>query len=275
MMMALTLTSCYKEDISRNRQATMPGQQAYRYVKTANEPLTDMLFMARLSHEYFKLTTDDERKVFWEKRFLPVVVKDVSEAGGVRKWTLQNRRSDYDFETFVFSETTAGQLSAEMLMARGSDRYLTKYNLKADVSDDKHWALSDYTFAVSEDIASWADEINVFDGGAKQMDATWGVDENDKLYCELTGTIKMASHETPALDIEANFKEPLRAVTVFDKQMPYQFAWAKGRLKLRVTDGGTKETDEVGVVLSGNLDGRVLIEMNHLTEEWSVMVRRY
>src|SRR3712207_9301598 len=91
LMMALTLTSCYKEDISRNRQATTPGQQAYRYVKTANEPLTDILFMARLSHEHFKMATDDERKAFWDKRLIWGAAKDVTEVGGEGKRTLQNR----------------------------------------------------------------------------------------------------------------------------------------------------------------------------------------
>lgn len=266
-MMVCCLTSCLTES-SSGRDATAPGYQAYEYVRQANESLTDMLFMAYLSHQYFGLSTDVERAKFMMEYFPKCEIRDTLKIDGTRNWEVLYRQSDYYFEDYLFSETPQKQLQARMFSAHNSDEIQNAYRFQAQIGTDNRWTLSDYTVTVRENTKRGDFDLNQFDCSAKQLNVTWTEPKNDSLYCELTGTIQMASHETPSLLIEMKTKEPLRAQLNRRSSMSTIFPWIKGKLELTVTDGGTKETDHVGVILSGNPDQRALIQMNDFSQPW-------
>lgn len=267
IMTSCCLTSCIY-DSGSSHDATAPGFKAYEYVRKANEPLTDMLFMAYLSHKYFALPSEAERVKFTKEYFPKCEIYDTLKADGTRNWKVLYRQSDYYFEHFLFSETPQGLLQASMFSAHNSNEIQNVYRFQARIGKDNQWTLSDYKVTVKENIPKGHPDINEFDCNAKNLDVVWVEPKNDSLYCDLTGTIQMASHETPSLQIEVKTRQPLRAQLNRRNLYSTIFPWTKGKLELTVTDSETKDTDHVSVTLSGNADRRVLIEMNNTSQPW-------
>ena len=257
---ASCLTSCFYWS-PNGYEPRSAERAAYNYVQNSNQPLTDMLFTAYLSHRYFALSTDADRKTFMDTYFPECQIYDTLKADGTRNWRLERRKADYHFDHFLFSETPQGLLRATLLGAHQSTEINTKYQFTVRQGADGHWTLTDYAAVIRNDYSDRGYGRLAFDISSKQLDVVWTQPKNDSLYCELTGTIQMASAETPSLLIAAEIQEPLRARVGKDHFAVVSYPWVKGRLSLAVTDGGTHQTDYVSVVLSGNDDGQALVEM--------------
>ncbi len=89
MLLSLLLSSCIVEEPEENHRPTRGIYETFEYVRNANRPMLDALFITYRMQEYNRLQTDSARQAFRKTYLRDMTVKDtVSKENSINKATV-------------------------------------------------------------------------------------------------------------------------------------------------------------------------------------------
>ncbi len=283
MLLSLLLSSCIVEEPEENHRPTRGIYEAFEYVRNANRPMLDALFITYRMQEYNRLQTDSARQAFRKTYLRDMTVKDtVSKENSFNPmYILTDRKSDYFYTQYTITDYRYNYLRIECT----TYLYKTKTHRMFDVhqQSDGSWRIDDYVIhpTTSTDDSSrelyWADLFSVanrFYVWGSDLTAKWTLQDNGEPQCRLEGKIEMYTLLNIPLLIEAPLLTPFTVsyipadTTAAGGEGKPGRLRASGTLGLNITDRGTKETEQATAKFSGKDDGRVLITARNLSEEW-------
>ena len=167
MLLSLLLSSCIVEEPEENHRPTRGIYEAFEYVRNANRPMLDALFITYRMQEYNRLQTDSARQAFRKTYLRDMTVKDtVSKENSFNPmYILTDRKSDYFYTQYTITDYRYNYLRIECT----TYLYKTKTHRMFDVhqQSDGSWRIDNYVIhpTTSTDDSSkelyWADLFSV------------------------------------------------------------------------------------------------------------------